>query len=211
MIGPSSSHTAGALKIGQFARAFLGELPDMVEIYLHGSFGNVYQGHSTDKAIVAGLLGMNTDDENIKNSFEEAKKKNMKFKFIPCNLDVGLHPNTAKIKMFKGKKSFSVTGASIGGGTICITKINEFETNIQEIMKGTYTVIVMHQDAKGVLLAIASALTTENNNIAAIHSVRTAKEGDAMTIVETDEKISYDTLKCIKNENPYIYSIFEIN
>ncbi len=211
MVGPSSSHTAGALKLGQFARAFLGERPKKVEIYLHGSFGTVYKGHATDRAIVAGLLSMAPSDENIKNSFEKAKEKKMEFKFIPCSLGIGFHPNTAKIVMHRNGDSFSVTGSSIGGGAIKITEINDFEVNIKDSMGSTFIIIIMHKDSKEGLNKLISSLSTKNNNIVSVHSVRIKKNGEAMTTIETDEKIPYETLKKIKEDNSHIHSIFETN
>ena len=211
MVGPSSSHTAGAIKLGQFARAFLGHTPDKVEIFLHGSFGTVYKGHATDKALIAGLLNMSTDDKDIKYSFDKAHSKNMKFKLIPCSLGVGFHPNTARFIMWKDKKKLTVTGSSVGGGSIVISEINGFEINLKESMGITFTIIVMHQDAKGVLHTITSALSTKNNNLASVQSIRMAKFGEAITIIETDEKISIHTLKKIKEKNSFIQSIFELN
>jgi len=211
MVGPSSSHTAGAMKIGQFARAFFGEMPEKVGVNLHGSFGTVYRGHATDKAIIAGLLNFPTNSPKIKNAFAEAKKAGMNFTFCPCSLGAGMHPNTATITMKKGRKKFAITGASIGGGSIVINKINDFDVNLTESMGLTWTVVVMHKDARGVLLTLTSALTTAGNNIAAVHSVRESRDGDAITIIETDERITQPQLDKIKLKHDAIHSIFAIN
>lgn len=211
MIGPSSSHTAGALKLGLFARAFLGHQPECVTVYLHGSFGTVYRGHATDAAIIAGLLGFPTDSEKVRDAFAEAAAVGMVVDFVPCSLGVALHPNTAKIVMHRDGKEFSVVGASIGGGVITITEINGFPVELKESAKQTSTIVVMHRDARDVLHTIISALSTGNNNIASIQSVRSAKNGDAMTIIETDERIARETLKTIRDAHDEIYSIFELN
>ena len=210
MVWPSSSHTAWALKLWQFARAFFGELPDSVIIYLHWSFWTVYKGHATDKAIIWGLLNLWTDDILILDSFNLAKNAWLNFKFVPCSLWVWLHPNTAKIVMKKWKKEYFITWASVWWWAIKITEINWFETNLKEIIGLTSTVIVMHQDAKWVLHTITSALTKSSNNIASVYSVRTSKNWDAMTIIETDEKIDQCELDKIKKLNIYIKSIFEL-
>ncbi|MEK7547642.1 MAG: L-serine ammonia-lyase, iron-sulfur-dependent subunit beta, partial [Patescibacteria group bacterium] len=115
MVGPSSSHTAGACKIGQFARALFHSTPKKVTFYLHGSFGEVYKGHATDKALLAGVMKFMTSDPRIKDSFEIAKEKEIKYEFITRDLGHAYHPNTVKIVLERGKYRMSVIGSSIGG------------------------------------------------------------------------------------------------
>ncbi|HPO05795.1 MAG TPA: L-serine ammonia-lyase, iron-sulfur-dependent subunit beta [Candidatus Gracilibacteria bacterium] len=209
MVGPSSSHTAGALKIGQFARSCVDFEPERVEIFLHGSFGTVYKGHATDRALIAGILGMRVDDENIRNAFEIAKAKPMEYTFIPCSLGMGFHPNTAKIRMYHGEDKFTIIGSSIGGGAIKISNINGFDVNINENEASNYIVVILHKDFQGVLTEILASLS-DNNNIAAVHSMRMAKTGEVLTIIESDEEVGERKIASMKQNHPYINSIFEI-
>ncbi len=200
MVGPSSSHTAGALKIGKLARSIYDQPIQKVRIYLHGSFAEVSEGHATDRAIIAGLLEMDTTDSRIKTAFEEAKKTGMKYEFIKTDLGSKYHPNTARIEIIKKDgTTLVITGSSIGGGAIKLTGINQFFLNFREPVGDTFTLIITHQDRSGVLGTITGILTTEKNNIASIYSKRSEKGGDAITIVETDEDISSESLKELKN------------
>jgi L-serine dehydratase len=131
MVGPSSSHTAGACKIGQFARALYHKTPLKVTFYLHGSFGEVYKGHATDRALLGGVMKFRTSDPRIKDAFEIAKGKNIKYEFIKKNLGPKWHPNTVKIVLERGKYKMSVIGSSIGGGMIEILKIDNFNVKIK--------------------------------------------------------------------------------
>lgn len=123
MVGPSSSHTAGACTIGYMAQSIYGSF-SKVDIYLHGSFAEVYEGHCTDVAILAGLLKMRSHDKRLPNSFKIAQEHGVEFKFIPTDLGEGLHPNTVKI-VFDDNEAKSITGASIGGGKAMITAIGK--------------------------------------------------------------------------------------
>jgi L-serine dehydratase len=199
MTGPSSSHTAGALKIGRIARSLYGKRINKVRIYLHGSFAQVYKGHATDRAILGGILGMETDDPKIAEAFEIAEKENLKFEFIPTDFGEKYHPNTARIEIIEGKKKpFIVTGASVGGGSIRLTGINQFPLNLREPTGKVSTLIVVHQDRKGVLSEITKMLTTQDNNIGFIHSERQEKDGEALTIIETDDEISPESINELK-------------
>ncbi|PIR55558.1 L-serine ammonia-lyase, iron-sulfur-dependent, subunit beta [Candidatus Peregrinibacteria bacterium CG10_big_fil_rev_8_21_14_0_10_36_19] len=127
MVGPSSSHTAGACKIGQFARALFHATPTEVVFYLHGSFGEVYKGHATDRALLGGVMKFQTSDPRIRDAFEIAKEKNLKYEFIVKDLGENAHPNTVKIVLKNENSKMSVTGSSIGGGMIEITKVDNFD------------------------------------------------------------------------------------
>ncbi len=157
MVGPSSSHTAGACKIGQFARALFHRTPKKVTFYLHGSFGEVYKGHATDIALLAGVMKFRTSDPKIKDSFEIAKEKKIKYEFIVKQLGEKYHPNTVEIILEDGKHKMSVIGCSVGGGMIEIVKIN----NCDVMLKGTagkhLSLVVAHdKDAKIVEEVVAS-------------------------------------------------------
>ena len=155
MTGPSSSHTAGAVRIGSTARRLLGEQPAQAEILLYGSFAATGRGHGTDRALVAGLLGMQPDDDRIPNSFALAKASGLHYKIGSINLR-GAHPNTAVLRLVgvSGRK-LEVVGASIGGGRINICQIDGITTNFG----GDHNTLIVHnQDTPGHVAPTASTL-----------------------------------------------------
>jgi L-serine dehydratase len=148
MVGPSSSHTAGACKIGQYARALFNKTPEKVTFYLHGSFGQVYKGHATDRALLAGIMRFKTSDPNLKDAFSIAKDKGIDYEFVVKDLGAHYHANTVEIVLeAKGKKPMSVLGSSIGGGKMMIVKIDKFDVEIHGIA-GKYKTLVSSHDLK---------------------------------------------------------------
>lgn len=193
MIGPSSSHTAGAVKIGRMARQLFGEQPQSAQITLYGSFAQTGRGHGTDKAIVAGLLNYSFDDERIRDSFRFAKECGLSVAFQNSELK-NTHPNTATILLKKDDKALSLTGASIGGGSIRIRNINGFEVDFS----GSYnTLLILHRDTPGAIASVTGLLAQNAVNIANMKMYRTHRGGDAMMIIETDQEISPDLLEQI--------------
>ena len=186
MVGPSSSHTAGACRIGMYARAISVEEPVNVVIKLSGSFKQTYKGHGTDRAIVAGLLGFNEDDERLKNSLEIAKKEGKNFKIVEEDIE-GAHPNTAQIIITKSNgKILSVQGASVGGGNIVITKIGD--TNV--CISGLNDVLIVHHlDIPGMVYLITEVLYRWKININGLSLSRSEKSKNAVIIIEVDDKI----------------------
>lgn len=187
MVGPSSSHTAGAVKIGKIVRGLLGEQPVDVVIELHGSFARTYKGHGTDKAIIAGLMGMSPDDGRIRESMELAQKSGMKYTFETVMLKEA-HPNTALITATAqtGNKVI-VQGASVGGGNIVINKINGMDVEFT----GQYnTLIISHHDTPGAIAAVTNLLAYSDINIANMKVYRSYLGGDAIMIIETDQEVS---------------------
>ena len=170
MVGPSSSHTAGAVRLGRFARAIAKELPNRVQIYLHGSFAKTYKGHGTDLALLGGLLGMETDDVQIRDSFRLAEESGLVYEFIPSDLGDEYHANTAKFVMTLSDGSVKeVVGCSIGGGKVLITELDGFPVEIS----GAYpTIIDTHMDQPGVIHLITGVLVEHNINIAAMKVFR---------------------------------------
>ncbi len=158
MVGPSSSHTAGACKIGQFARALFNRTPKHVRFYLHGSFGEVYQGHATDRALLAGIMKFKTRDERIKNSFEIARSQHIDFQFIVQDLGKEFHPNTVKIELGDGKRRMSVIGSSIGGGMIKIVRIDDFSVNIHGQVGKYKTLVACHDRTPHILPQLKNAI-----------------------------------------------------
>lgn len=187
MIGPSSSHTAGAERLGLIAKRISGDDFNAVTFYLHGSFAKTHKGHGTDRALVAGILGMEPHDERIKNSFDIASEKGIQIKFEEADLG-DVHPNTVKIVLHKLDGShISVTGSSIGGGSIIVTNIDDDVMSFS----GDYPVIIIkHLDKKGMLSKISFSLAMNNINIAALKVSRLIKGETATTVVETDTNIS---------------------
>lgn len=183
MIGPSSSHTAGAVRIGKYARSILGSKPIEAEIRFCGSFAKTYRGHGTDKAIIAGILGMETDDDRIKNSFATAEEEGLTYTFVTCQID-NVHPNTAEI-LLKGDvgNKVLVRGSSIGGGNIIITKINETTVSING--KST-TLIIPHRDVPGMIAFVTNVLADKGVNIHGFSLSRDRKGGTAVMTIEID-------------------------
>lgn len=204
MIGPSSSHTAGAVRIGKYARTILGSSPVEATVYLSGSFAKTYQGHGTDKAIIGGILGMDTDDENIPISMDIAKKSGLKFEFVPTEID-DAHPNTARIILHdENERSICVQGASVGGGNIIITEING--TTV-EISGQCDTLIITHNDVPGVISDISLILKESNVNINALSLCRNKKGGEAVITIQIDGHISEEVNAIITSQTHIIESI----
>ncbi|MBD3360750.1 L-serine ammonia-lyase, iron-sulfur-dependent, subunit beta [Candidatus Peregrinibacteria bacterium] len=151
MVGPSSSHTAGACKIGQFARALFHGTPKKATFYLHGSFGKVYKGHATDRALLAGVLKFRTSDPRIKDSFKYAKQKNLKYEFIVKDLGKKYHPNTVKIVLENSKRKMEIIGSSVGGGIIEINKIDNFDIKLKGRAGKYLSLIVQHDRKPGII------------------------------------------------------------
>lgn len=196
MIGPSSSHTAGAARIAKVARYISGEDFKRVSFYLHGSFAKTYKGHGTDKALVAGVLGMEPHDENLKYSLQIAKEKNIDISFIEEDLGYK-HPNTVKIVFIKNDDSkVEVTGSSIGGGNIIIKDIDGYKVKFT----GEYsTILIKHLDKKGIISKISTILADNNINIATMKVKRKEKGNEASTIIETDDEISKELIDAFYN------------
>ncbi|OGO79234.1 MAG: L-serine dehydratase, iron-sulfur-dependent subunit beta [Clostridiales bacterium GWB2_37_7] len=183
MIGPSSSHTAGAEKLGKAASSIWGRSFDAVEFYLHGSFAKTYKGHGTDKALVAGILGMSADDERLRDSMNIAESRGIKTDFIEVDLG-DVHPNTVKI-VIKDKDQLMLTlvGSSIGGGNIIITEVDGSELEIS----GQYPVIIAtHKDTRGMVSKITGVIAEHQLNIATLEVSRESRGETATTVIEID-------------------------
>lgn len=182
MVGPSSSHTAGAVRIGNMALDIFGEIPQRVNIYLFESFAQTYQGHGTDVALMGGLLGMKPDDERLHQSLLIAKEKGIEFKFIPLADKVD-HPNTAKFVLRKGTKRMDIVGVSIGGGSAKITQVNNQKIEVQS---GVMTLLISHRDVKGAIAKVSEALLDYDINIATMKVWRESRGEDASMVIEMD-------------------------
>lgn len=193
MIGPSSSHTAGAVRIGRVARKLAGALPNIVDIYLYGSFAETYHGHGTNLALVAGLLDFQTDDERIKDSLTLARQSGMNITFHAMKQSLPhVHPNTAKLVMQTGDKRYEVIGCSIGGGNIEIIRINQYDIKFSA---GFPTLLIFHNDRPGMIALITHVLQQYQMNISYMKVERTSRQGDVLTVIELDELNNKEVLK----------------
>ncbi|MFD1902330.1 L-serine ammonia-lyase, iron-sulfur-dependent subunit beta [Enterococcus termitis] len=202
MIGPSSSHTAGAARIGKIVRSIFGEQPDTVDIYLYESFAKTYRGHGTDIALVGGLLDMEPDDERLADSLKIAHEQNMEVLFVPLK-EKAEHPNSVKLLVSKGDRTLSVTGISIGGGNIQISELNGFKISLT---MGTPTFIIVHQDVPGMIAKVTNLLSETNINIGTMTVTRESKGEKAIMIIEIDHADIGDiTMKLV--QIPHIFSV----
>lgn len=183
MVGPSSSHTAGAARIGLVARALLGGEPVKADILLHGSFAKTWRGHGTDKALVAGILGLAPQDERLRESLTLAEAAGLAVTLREGELE-NAHPNTARITLTDADgRTVSVQGASVGGGNILITRVNGMEVAVT----GQYTaLIVLHRDAPGTIAAVTEELGAHGVNICNFRLSRSEKGGAAVMTIEMD-------------------------
>ena len=206
MIGPSSSHTAGAARIGRVARDLFGRQPKKVSIYLYGSFAETYRGHGTDIAIIGGLLIYDTYDERIKTAFEDAAKAGMEFEFIPEEAHKE-HPNTARIVMSDEDGEMSVEGISIGGGKIEISEVNGFKLRLTG---GMPAILVVHNDRTGCIANVANCLAMHNVNIGHMEVSRIERGHTALMVIEVDQNIEDRVLEQI-SYIPHITKVSKIN
>lgn len=207
MIGPSSSHTAGAVRIGKYTHSILGERPIRAKIGFSGSFAKTYRGHGTDKAIIAGVLGMDTDDKRICNSLEIAREEGLDYTFETMELD-GVHPNTADIELegVSGRIVY-VRGSSVGGGNILINKINGADVLISG---KSAALIITHLDIPGMVAKVSNILGNNGININNFSLTREEKGGMAIMTIEIDGAIE-PSLQQIIQEIPHIISVSILN
>lgn len=207
MIGPSSSHTAGAARLAKVAAIIAGENIVSVQFILHGSFAKTYKGHGSDKALVAGILGMDPWDDKLKDSLRLAKELGLIVEFIPQDLG-DVHPNTIKfIITKKSGRIVEIMGSSVGGGNILV-----FEVDGQPVeFKGNYpTIIINHKDIPGMISKVSTILFDENINIATMNVYRDSRGLKAAMVFETDTVVPKDVLNKIKSLGN-IYNIKEIS
>ncbi|PAD21063.1 L-serine ammonia-lyase, iron-sulfur-dependent subunit beta [Terribacillus saccharophilus] len=194
MVGPSSSHTAGAARIGRAARLIFGIKPTWATVHLYGSFAKTYRGHGTDLAIAGGLLGYDTDDDRIRFALETAEKHNMKIEFIEDTAATE-HPNTARIKLGTEKSSMELVGVSIGGGKVEITELNGFELR----MSGNKpAILIMHNDRFGAIASVTQILAQHEINIAHMEVSRKDVGKDALMVIETDQNVEDDVMQVLE-------------
>lgn len=186
MVGPSSSHTAGAVRIGRMARTLLGEKPVNAALHLHGSFAETGVGHGTDRALIAGLLGMASDDYDIPRSFAIAQQRGLTFAFDAIDLR-DAHPNSVLLEVEGAAGGrISMQACSVGGGRIEVNKID----GVALRFTGNYHTLIIHnKDERGYISNVTQALTLARVNIANMSLNRNARGGSAIMVIETDEPV----------------------
>jgi L-serine dehydratase len=198
MIGPSSSHTAGVVRIGRVARKLLGDTPKEAEIIFYNSFARTYEGHGSDRAIVAGLLDFKTDDARIKDALQLASQQGLGYTFKSIGNASTLHPNTIRLILSGGNEKLEVLGESRGGGLINIAEVNGFKADFSASL---HTLIITADDIKGSIAFIADVLAHDNCNIANMSVSRKGKNDVACMVIEMDSGIKPVTLQYLKSLN----------
>lgn len=195
MVGPSSSHTAGACRIGLLARGLVGGTPQTARLELHGSFARTGEGHGTDKALVGGLMGFRPDDERLRTALEIAEKEGLHFRFEKTTLDDGSHPNTVRLTVERGDRKSTMTGSSLGAGRVLITDIDDYPV---EVTGNYHTVVLVAEDVKGSVARIATIVAEHSLNIATLRLTRKARGGDAFMVIELDGQPGDDVRDSIR-------------
>ena len=196
MVGPSSSHTAGACRLGLMARAILGETPERARIQLHGSFAATGEGHGTQRAIVGGLIGLAPDDLRLREGYDQAKAAGLDWEFEEIDLGDDAHPNTVIFHVEQGEEQVELRGASLGGGRIEVTEIDGFAVSLG----GDYhTLVLLAHDEPGTIAAVATMLAAHRVNLATMRVDRTGRHKDALMTIEADEPISNGALAGIRS------------
>lgn len=196
MVGPSSSHTAGAVRLGQVSRAMLGVQPKTALIELHGSFAQTGKGHGTDRGLVAGLLGLAPDDPRLRHSRELAQAANMQVSFEMVDLGEDLHPNTARLTLSSDDRRIQVTGCSVGGGLVEITHVDGYEVSFGCEYD---TLLVLADDRPGTVNAVTGWMLQHGINIAFLRVERDRRGGRAIMIIETDGPVDSHILEAFED------------
>ncbi len=195
MVGPSSSHTAGACRLGLLARAIFGETPERATIRLHGSFAATGEGHGTQRAIVGGLMGTAPDDLRLRSAFEDAEAARLDYRFETVDLGDDAHPNTAVFELEGGGDTLHVRGASVGGGRVRITEIDEFPVDLGGDF---HTLVLAAHDRPGTIATISSLFAEEGVNLATMRVDRTGRHREALMTLEVDAPISDGVLERVR-------------
>lgn len=184
MVGPSSSHTAGACRLGLLAKGLVGGTPQSALIELHGSFARTGEGHGTDKALVAGLLGFLPDDERIRTAIQIAEKEGLDYRFEKTTLSDSAHPNTVRMTLERGDLKATLVGCSLGAGRVLVTEIDGYPV---EVSGNFHTIALVAEDKKGSVARITSILAHHEINIATLRLTRKQRGGDAFMVIECDD------------------------
>ena len=205
MVGPSSSHTAGAVRIGLVARSIFGVTPEEVRIVLFGSFAHTYQGHGTDLALISGLLGLPTSSEKIRQAYDLAAEANLKVS-IETNDEPTEHANTVDLYLKSAGRTLSLRGVSLGGGTIDITRIDNFDIHLSG---ENPAILVFYKDMPGIITQVTGVLAATNINISQMEVSRKAKGELALMMLATDGEIPAEAMEKIAKINQ-IYQVIAL-
>ena len=187
MVGPSSSHTAGACRLGLLARALVGGTPQAARIELHGSFARTGEGHGTDKAIAGGLMGFRPDDERLRTALEIAEQEHLAYRFEKTTLSDEAHPNTVRMTVERDGRESVMVGSSLGAGRVVVTEIDGYPVEVT----GNYdSIVLVAEDVRGSVARIAGLLADHGLNIATLRLTRKQRGGDAFMVIEIDEQPS---------------------
>lgn len=202
MIGPSSSHTAGAARLGRIAAKLVDDF-DFVSFGLHGSFAKTGKGHGTDKALLAGVMGIREDDEALSNSYAIANEAKIRYEFHYLEIP-GVHENSVRIAFFKNDElKCKVEGSSLGGGEVRISSIDDYEVQLSGNLP---TIFIRQKDKRGVISHITTVLADSCINIATMKVSRKNRREEATCVIEVDDVIEEEVIKKIEN-NPNIYAV----
>jgi L-serine dehydratase len=196
MVGPSSSHTAGVVRIGRAANKLWGSIPEAVEITFYNSFAQTFEGHGSDRAILAGLMDFKTDDLRIKEALQIAQSKGFKYTFKAIGNASTLHPNTVKLTMHGDDRVMEVIGESKGGGVINIAEVDGFKADFSASL---HTLLIKAEDVKGSVAFIADVLAHDDCNIATMSVSRKGKDAAACLVFEMDSGLKDVTLAYLKS------------
>ncbi|HVE79682.1 MAG TPA: L-serine ammonia-lyase, iron-sulfur-dependent subunit beta [Gemmatimonadaceae bacterium] len=209
MVGPSSSHTAGACRLGLLARGLVGGTPQRARVELHGSFARTGEGHGTDKAIVGGLMGFRPDDDRLRTALEIMEREGLDYRFEKTTLgpEGEVHPNSVRITIERGDRRSVVVGSSLGAGRVLVTQIDGFPV---EVTGNLDTIVIVAEDVTGSVAAIASILAESGVNIATLRLTRKERGGDAFMVIEVDhapdERVR-DAIRAL----PWVRSAFRLD
>jgi len=197
MVGPSSSHTAGACRLGLLARNLVGGTPHKAHVELHGSFARTGEGHGTDKAIVGGLMGFKPDDDRLRTALEIAEGEGLAYTFEKTKLgeESEVHPNTVRITLERDDRRVVMTGSSLGAGRILVTEIDGYPV---EVHGNHHTIVLVAEDIKGSIARITGLLAEDGVNIATLRVSRQHRGGDAFMVIEVDEQPGDDVREHIR-------------
>jgi L-serine dehydratase len=184
MVGPSSSHTAGACRLGLLARGLVGGTPHHARIELHGSFARTGEGHGTDKAIVGGLMGFRPDDDRLRTALEIAEREGLDYRFEKTTIAEDAHPNTVRITLDRADREATMIGSSLGAGRVLVTEIDGFPV---EVSGSYHTIVLVAEDVPGSVARIATLLAEDGLNIANLRLTRKRRGGDAFMVIELDQ------------------------
>ena len=196
MIGPSSSHTAGVVRIGRVARRLLGGTPEQADIIFYNSFARTYEGHGSDRAIIAGLLDYKTDDKRIKEALDIAATERLKYTFKSVGNASTLHPNTIRLSLTKEDRKVELVGESKGGGLINIAEVNGFKADFSANL---HTLVITARDVKGSVAFISDVLAHDDCNIATMSVSRKGKNDLAGLVIEMDSGLKPITLEYLRS------------